>query len=55
MKKRPLFSTLLTLFATATLEGTKPIRLYDLQGNPTEGTTTGIFVTSEGQKVWIKR
>ena len=38
-----------------TLEGTKPIRLYDLQGNPTGGTTTGIFVTSEGQKVWIKR
>ena len=38
-----------------TPEGTQPIRLYDLQGNPTEGTTTGIYVTSEGQKVWIKR
>ena len=29
-------------------------RLYDLQGRPVEKVTPGIYITSEGQKVWIK-
>ena len=29
-------------------------RFYDLQGRPVEKVTSGIYITSEGQKVWIK-
>ena len=29
-------------------------RFYNLQGRPVEKVTPGIYITSEGQKVWIK-